>query len=72
MIIVIPIVILNNVDWYTTAMTTMAMISEDMVVDLRLSWPSSASLDFRLQTDNTPKAKLRLDRFDRLMLILYD
>ena len=45
------------------------MSREDMVVDIRVSWPSSASLDFRLQTENTPKMTLRLDRFTIMMLI---
>ena len=48
----------------------MPMIREDMVVDIRVSWPSAASLDFRLKTDNTPKMKLRLDRFAIIMLII--
>ena len=39
-----------------------------MVVDIRVSWPSAASLDFRLQTDNTPKMKLRLDRFTMILI----
>ena len=42
-----------------------------MVVDIRVSWPSAASLDYRLQTDNSPKMKLRLDRF-AMMLMLKD
>ena len=48
----------------------MPMIREDMVVDIRVSWPSAASLDFRLKTDNTPKMKLRLDRFAIIMLMI--
>ena len=49
---------------------TMPLSREDMVVDIRVSWPSAASLDFRLKTDNTPKMKLRLDRFTMSILLL--
>ena len=45
---------------------------EDMVVDIRVSWPSAASLDFRLQTDNSPKMKLRLDRFAMMLMLIDD
>ena len=41
-----------------------------MVVDIRVSWPSAASLDFRLQTDNIPKMKLRLDRFTMMLMLI--
>ena len=50
----------------------MPMIREDMVVDIRVSWPSAASLDFRLQTDNSPKMKLRLDRFAMMLMLIDD
>ena len=42
------------------------------MVDIRVSWPSAASLDFRLQTDNTPKMKLRLDRFTMMLMVTGD
>ena len=45
---------------------------EDIVVDIRVSWPSAASLDFRLQTDNSPKMKLRLDRFAMMLMLIDD
>ena len=41
-----------------------------MVVDLRVSWPSSGSLDFRLKTENIPKMKLRLDWSTKMMMLL--
>ena len=43
-----------------------------MVVDIRVSWPSAASLDFRLKTDNTPKMKLRLDRLTMMQMLIYE
>ena len=41
-----------------------------MVVDLRVSWPSSGSLDFRLKTENIPKMKLRLDWSTKMIMLL--
>ena len=41
-----------------------------MVVDLRVSWPSSGSLDFRLKTENIPKMKLRLDWSTKMIILL--
>ena len=41
-----------------------------MVVDIRVSWSSAASLDFRLATDNIPKMKLRLDRFTTMLMLI--
>ena len=45
---------------------------EDMVVDLRVSWPSSGSLDFRLKTENIPKMKLRLDWSTKMIMLFVD
>ena len=54
----------------TTMVLLMPMSREDMVVDIRVSWPSAASLDFRLKTDNTPKMKLRLDRLAIMLMLM--
>ena len=54
---------------FSSCLSPMLRSEDDMVVDIRVSWPSSASLDFRLQTENIPKITLRLDRFPIVMLI---